>query len=252
MTSVIWKLPASWRASENKITDLIELSRYSMPKIMLIAMLLSLSNNIAAQIYKPVPKAPRFTLKVNGPALINPVKAAVAFSSDIRVAKRYSVDAGVGWFYNSETFSYYVGESFRGPRLRLGLKRYRGDAEEPGYIGLEAKWNHAYNKAYTTVLRQGDQYSERMLLDLTRSNAGLSLRLGKHISLFGSWFVDFYMGAGIVANRNMREPLPTDARVLDDTVSNPFENFNGKTYLLPDVLIGFHIGYEWKKDRVWL
>ncbi|MBK7477194.1 MAG: hypothetical protein IPI11_14765 [Haliscomenobacter sp.] len=91
---------------------------------------------------------PAFFSKTNLTALLNPAKPAAAVALDVRLSRRFSADAGVGYILDAPAFADEKGESYRGLRLRaggstitglLGYRRfpYRVGSEVPGGESLE-------------------------------------------------------------------------------------------------------------------
>lgn len=186
---------------------------------------------------------PRFTLKTNLTTLVNPIKQAYAFTTDIRLAPRLSVDLGAGAFFYSLEYASHQGESYKGPRLRGGLKYYLLQRERMAFhLGVEGKYQSIRHWQQREVFRQGQQYVEGLALrrDIrshgVASRAGWQFYLGKQKRLL----LEPYLGVGIVWH-NVAFDLPPDAEVLDDRGPFSFQLETGKsTY--PDILLGIHAG----------
>ena len=186
---------------------------------------------------------PRFTLKTNLTTLISPIKQAYAFTSDIRLSPRMSVDAGAGAFFYSLEFAGREGESYKGPRLRAGLKYYLLQRERMAFhLGLEGKYQSVRHWQQREMFRQGQQYVEgRALLRSIKSHgvasrAGWQFYLGQRKRLL----LEPYVGIGLVWH-DVTFHLPPDAEVVDDRGPFSFQLETGKsTY--PDILLGLHAG----------
>jgi hypothetical protein len=175
---------------------------------------------------------------------INPFKQAATLGVDVRIAQRWSIDAMGGMFLNSETFAFYKGESYRGPRMRLGFK-YFADQSGDFYIGLESKYHLVKNKQWVNVSRQGDQYQELMLLERKVDSRGLLFRTG--FQLFSGkknqFSYDLYVGAGYIRHTVTDFQAPPDGEVFPERgeLFN-FEIPAGEKSLF-DVIGGLHLGY---------
>lgn len=184
------------------------------------------------------PILPRFTLKTDALALINPVKIAVTLSSDIRVGRRISVDAGLGAIVESTNFAYYKGESYKGLRLRLGGKYWIPLKEALSFhLGLEAKYNDVRHVELLEITRQGFQYSEIYPVKRTVETWGLAVRTGWVVFLGKNnrIFLDFFSGLGFAVHQ-VGQTIPKDAEILDTNrfiLDFKFPNGRSTTLSLP-------------------
>jgi hypothetical protein len=184
---------------------------------------------------------PRLTFKTNVTTLINPFKEAYAFTSDIRLTRRSSIDVGAGAYFHSTYFITNPHESYKGLRLRTGIKYFpQPNAIDPFYVGLEGMYNNVRNNIILNVYRQGRQYRE--FLPVTRKviSSGWAVRLG-YIAYWGKkkrFFIDQYCGVGILFT-NVTRPVPADAEIVKETKS--YEYPEGRNRYL-DILMGVHLG----------
>lgn len=187
---------------------------------------------------------PHFTLKTNLGILISPAKQAFAFTTDIRVAPRFSIDVGAGAFFNSLSFAQFKDETYTGLRLRGGFKYYF-DAlgGNPFHVGVEFKYNGIKNLNYREILRQGGQYVETRLTDRRVKTVGVAARIGWHffVGKRDQFLVEPFMGLGLMRH-DVSFNLPPDAEVFQENGLFSFEYGIGKS-TTPDVLLGLHFGY---------
>lgn len=188
---------------------------------------------------------PAFFLKTNLTALLNPAKPAAAVALDVRLSRRFSADAGVGYILDAPAFADEKGESYQGLRLRAGGKYYyRFTRYGAFHIGLEAKYQEVNHWSNRNALRQGGQYLEILNTRREVRTLGLAARAG---ALFFSTrnrrlIVEPYIGLGWAVHRVRFSP-PPDAELLEETAGFfSFEYLEGVT-ALPDLLFGIHLGW---------
>lgn len=187
---------------------------------------------------------PLITVKTNIATLINPAKQAFAFTTDLRIAPRFSIDAGGGAFFNSTTFARYKGESYKGMRLRAGFKYFVYASERIAFhAGMEAKYNGIKHLSYRQALRQGGQYIETMLANRKVKTMGLASRIGWYVYAGSKkqFLLEPYMGLGVMWH-DVSLDLPPDAELFRENELFSFEYRTGKSRSL-DVLLGLHFGY---------
>lgn len=186
---------------------------------------------------------PRLTLKTNVSALLNPFKQACGFATDLRLSHRTSIDLGAGAFLNSATFANNKGETYRGLRLRAGVKYYLKQGRRYGFhVGLEGKYHDITNRTIREAFRQGQQYTELLPVERKIRTQGLGARAGWQFYLGrrGWLLVEPYAGFGVLFNTVERK-LPADAELVlrEEIFSLEFEP--GKSSF-PDLLLGVHVG----------
>jgi hypothetical protein len=181
---------------------------------------------------------------VNAGVLLNPFKQAIAYTSDFRLAPRLSVDAGLGYFFNSINFANTSGESYQGLRLRYGLKYALPSIEKTAfYVGVEGKYQYIRHISNKEVLRQGAQYLEILSVERNVRTNGLALRTGwyHYVSKNKRWMIEQYVGLGINFHQ-VRHLLPPDAELAETERFLSFEIPDGKSNRAA-FLLGLHIGY---------
>jgi Protein of unknown function (DUF3575) len=187
---------------------------------------------------------PRFTLKTNLGMLGNPFKWAVTLGTDIRVSRRWSIDPQFGWFLASTTFAKYQRETYRGPRARLGFK-YVVDPRGVLYIGAEAKYQSVDNQRFVTVFRQGDQYTQTLLLLRKVETKGANFRMGIQLAegLKKRFFFDFFLGIGLVQHHVNDSDFPPDATDSQNDFNFPEVRIPTGRSIRATVLGGMHVGW---------
>ena len=194
------------------------------------------------------PGIPRLTLKTNAGILINPFKQAFGFATDIRLSRRISADIGAGAFFNSAAFANNKGESYRGMRLRAGIKYFLIQSERNAFhVGLEGKYHDIKNIQIREVFRQGQQYLQFYPVERKVRTKGIALRAGWQFYLGAKkrFFIEPYTGLGVLFH-DVHSGLPPDATLVGDDVQEffplaSFEYGEGKS-TTPDVLLGLHCG----------
>ncbi len=194
------------------------------------------------------PGIPRLTLKTNAGILINPFKQAFSFAADIRLAPQISADIGAGAFFNSTAFADNKGESYRGLRLRAGIKYFLIQAERNAFhVGLEGKYHDIRNIQIREVFRQGQQYLQFYPVERNVQTKGIALRAGWQFYLGAKkrFLLEPYTGLGVLFHE-VHSGLPPDAVLVGDDVIEFFtlESFEyeaGKS-TTPDALLGVHLG----------
>lgn len=190
-----------------------------------------------------VVELPALTIKTNLTPLLNPFKQAFSLGADLRFARRFSADAGVGAFFNSIYFADQKGESYKGLRLRAGLKYH---IPRPGrstlYIGLEGKYNDIRHISLREVFRQGQQYIEILPVERTVKTRGMAFRMGRqyYSGAYQKILIEPYFGMGLAYTKVTRS-LPPDAELLSDNEFLNFEYSPGTTRIL-DLIFGVQIG----------
>ncbi|MBK8968686.1 MAG: hypothetical protein IPM36_18850 [Lewinellaceae bacterium] len=188
---------------------------------------------------------PRLTFKVNSGVLLLPVKQAVAFASDIRLAPRWSVDLGAGMFFHSSLFAGTEGESYEGLRTRAGLKYHTASVGSSiFFVGLEGKYQNIRNSTIKQVFRQGQQYVELLSLERKVRTGGIALRTGwqHYLGKRKRILIEQFVGLGVDYHR-VDLPLPPDAElVADEGRILTFELPAGRSRRA-SVLLGLHIGF---------
>lgn len=189
------------------------------------------------------PGIPLLAFKINAIPLLNPFKQAIAVSADLRLAPRFSVNAGAGSFLGSIAFANVEGESYTGLRLRAGVKYFPAVSKTSAfYVGIESKYHDINHLRFRRVFRQGQQYLELMKTKREVKTRGLAFCAG------GQFYegpkkrllIEPFFGLG-VAWHEVTLPLPPDAELVEEEEFISLEYDPGRSRIL-DVLLGIHVG----------
>jgi len=192
---------------------------------------------------------PLLTLKTNATTLLNMAKTSAMLTADLRLARRWSVDLGVGSFLFSSFFANDPGEHYYGLRARAGLKYFY--LLRPGaswHVGIEGKYNDVDHAYWETVLRQGGQFEQILLIDRNVKSRGAALRTGVQFYFDPDrrLLLDVYTGVGFMSNNVTESSRPPDAERF---FTGGFL-FSRDDFRYPigrqtraDFLLGLHIGY---------
>ena len=188
-----------------------------------------------------------FTVKIYPLELISPFQQSFTVYSDIPLARRWSVDAGVGAVLDSWEWAAYKNETYQGIRLRTGIKYYMYQTENMNIsIGLALKYSQIENERYVTVSRQGGQYNEWLLGRRRVKTSGASIYFASQQFLGPRkrFFVEPFVGLGVRHHEVTREDLPPDAEIAFPF----FRIFNLEldqgTHNTPDMLLGCYLGWR--------
>ncbi|MBK8558148.1 MAG: hypothetical protein IPL65_21505 [Lewinellaceae bacterium] len=214
-------------------------------RVLFVLLLLS-ARGLCAQsdtLAHPGPLVPKLTFKTNIISLINPLKEAVAFASDVRLGPKASIDLGVGAFLGSSVLARTQGESYQGLRLRTGFKYYGITSKRYVFhFGAEGKYNNIRHVSLEQVLRQGGQYLEILPIERHVRALGIGGRCGWQFFAGKKKQVFFepYLYLGALYYQVSRD-LPADATEFLDWEFINFEIAPGRSRF-PDFTIGFHFG----------
>lgn len=221
---------------------------------LLIFIVLQLPVALCAQTATVIPPLPPFTFKfIQGP-LLNPVQTSLDFRIDIPFARRWALEAGGGYILGSELFSQFKNEYYRGVKIRPALKFYLQRAEKKDvYLSLVFK-NHLIRHAtYNSVTRQGNQYSEWLLVErkLNLRSGLICIGFQNYLGRNQRFLLETYFGFGR-RRLSISEPnLPVDAATFVNRDFNFFwqENTPGVSFR-PDVALSFCVGWAARKPAV--
>jgi hypothetical protein len=188
---------------------------------------------------------PRFTIKTSPTTFFNPLRSSWQIATDVRIFPRISLDFGIGTFYYSQNTLRYKDETFTGLRTRLGGKyHFISNPNWISYIGFESKYHNIDNKTYQRVSRQGDQYTQFMLINRKIITKGIAARVGMQF-YYGKnrrFLTDIFTGFGRSVE-NIKLDVPLDSNVPPRPVFVIFNNtqpgLRDKIYLI----MGVHLGY---------
>jgi hypothetical protein len=198
-----------------------------------------------------IPALPPVTFKIAPGPLFNPVQTSLDFRADIPLARRWALEAGGGLIINSEAFAQFSDEYYRGVKIRPAIKFYLQRAEKKDvYLSLVVKHHVIRHAEYGSVTRQGNQYSEWLLLE-RRLNLWSGLVCVGFQNYLGSrqrFLLETYFGVGRRRLSVSAANLPADAMDFEDRDFNWLwqQNNPGVTFR-PDVALSFCIGWAGRK-----
>ncbi len=188
---------------------------------------------------------PELVVKMELLQLVSPFKQSAGIQMDYRFAPYHRFDVTAGLILDSQLFADDKGESYQGPRVRIGWKfafveRRRASV----YTGLEFGFDDILHRYYDRVQRQGNNYTEYFLVNRHLTSLSGTARFGVMIFLGKDrrFMIEPEIKLG-VAQHNVTYRNPDDVVVFAPRTD--FFNFQsevGQSYVvLPSV--GFHIGY---------
>lgn len=188
---------------------------------------------------------PELVVKMELLQLVSPFKQSAGIQMDYRFAPHHRFDVTAGLILDSQMFADEKGESYQGPRVRIGWKFAFVERRRASlYTGLEFGFDDITHQYYDRVQRQGNNYTEYLLLNRHLTSLSGTARFGVMIFLGKErrFMIEPEIKLG-VAQHNVTYRGP------DDIVAFPpqfsffnFQSDEGMSYrLLPSV--GFHIGY---------
>lgn len=198
-----------------------------------------------------IPERPPFTFKLVPGPLLNPVQTSLDVRMDIPVARRWALEAGGGLVLNSGPLAQFKNEYYRGVKIRPAIKFYLQRAEKKDvYLSLVVK-NHIIRHAeYRTVTRQGNQYSEWLLLE-RRLNLWSGLICVGFQNYLGSnqrFLLETYFGVGRRRLSVSEAEIPADANIFDNRdFSWLWQQNNPGVSFRPDIALSFCIGWAGRK-----
>jgi|GEM_PF-1754491 len=204
-----------------------------------------------SQLAKVIPERPPFTFKLVPGPLLNPVQTSLDVRMDIPVARRWALEAGGGLVLNSGPLAQFKNEYYRGVKIRPAIKFYLQRAEKKDvYLSLVVK-NHIIRHAeYRTVTRQGNQYSEWLLLE-RRLNLWSGLICVGFQNYLGSnqrFLLETYFGVGRRRLSVSEAEIPADATIFDNRNFNwLWQQNNPGVSFRPDIALSFCIGWAGRK-----
>jgi hypothetical protein len=186
---------------------------------------------------------PAITIKSNVLPFISPIKAAANISTDIRLARRFTVDLGAGWFIPNIYGSKFKGETFEGLRLRTGAKYiFTNFKDGSASLGLLGKYNDIRDTEYRNVVRQGGQYVEQLLVTRNLKTKGIGIHIGLQFysGKRNRLVIESFGGFGML-HTQITDNMPADAeRTFSEWTFN-LDRDPG-TYRSLDIFCGMHIG----------
>ncbi len=214
---------------------------------LLFFILLQLPVVMWSQSATAIPERPPFTFKFVPWPLLNPVQTSFDVRMDIPVARRWALEAGGGLILNSEPFAQFKNEYYRGVKIRPAIKFFlqRGEKKDV-YLSLVVK-NHMIRHAeYRSVTRQGNQYSEWLLLErrLNLRSGLICVGFQNYLGSNRRFLLETFFGVGRRRLSVSEAELPADATSFVNRDFNWFwqQNSPGVTFR-PDLALSFCIGW---------
>lgn len=175
----------------------------------------------------------------------SPFKQSVGVQMDYRFAPHHRFDMTVGYILDSQMFADEKGESYQGSRVRMGWKFAFVERRRASlYTGLEFGFDDVTHRYYDRVQRQGNNYTEHLLLNRHLTSLSGTARFGVMIFIGKDrrFMIEPEIKLG-VAQHNVTYRGPDDIVVFPPQFSFfNFQSDEGMSYrFLPSV--GFHIGY---------
>lgn len=225
-----------------------------MMRKLLIIIFIQLPVAMWSQSATVIPELPPFTFKIVPGPLLNPVQTSLDLRMDIPVARRWALEAGGGLVLGSEPLAQFKNEYYRGIKIRPAVKFYLQRAEKKDvYLSLVIKNHIIRHGEYRSVTRQGNQYSEWLLLE-RRLNLWSGLICVGFQNYLGSnqrFLLETYFGVGRRRLSVSEADLPADATDFDNRDFNWLwqQNNPGVTFR-PDIALSFCIGWAGRKPVV--
>jgi hypothetical protein len=194
---------------------------------------------------KPALKALPFTLKVAPLNLINSVQLSADLLADIPIKRRWGLEMGLGVLLDSETYAQYVGETYKGIKVKPTIKYYLDIATQQDiYIGLALKYNYIQNERFVRMFRQGQQYRETSLQLRQVHTWGAAFRFGAQLysGKYKRFVFDPSLAFGARHSRVSYPSLPPDAELRTESEWFDLGRAPGSFWTL-DILVGMSIGW---------
>ncbi|MBL7828398.1 MAG: hypothetical protein JNJ57_17330 [Saprospiraceae bacterium] len=195
------------------------------------------------------------TVKCAALSLLNVSQTSFDMRADIPIARRWAVEPGAGFIFESAPFAQYLGESYKGFKIRPAIKFYfkKKEAHKDIYLSLAFKYHRIWHNEYVFAFRHGEQYTQWMMNKRNLSAWGGTLNIGGQVykGKKKRLLIESYVGFGWRRVFVSKGNLPPDAEETEPGFGFGPENFSsiywqnnppGYEYR-PDVQIGFCIGW---------
>ena len=190
---------------------------------------------------------PPLTLKLAPLNLINPVQQSIDLRADFPLARRWALEAGVGYIFASAPFAQYKGESYQGFKLRPALKFYANRSEyNDFFVALVMRYHGVWHVGHVNTLRQGGLYTEWLSERRYLAVWGAAVCVGNQ-HYFGKnkkWVIESHLGFGWRQMSVSAGNLPADAEILSSGSNGGFfwQSNDAGLYDTPDLILGMSIG----------
>jgi hypothetical protein len=182
---------------------------------------------------------PPRTIKTNPLEWINPFSQSFTVQTDWPIARRWGLELGAGAVLTSQALISFEGETYRGLRLRSGIKYYFHQEQSWNfYMGMALKGSWVQSNRYIVISRQGGQYLETIKYQRQINMLGAALYIGKRFLL------EPFVGLGVRQQYVSGYDLPPDAVLFNNRRDFITWQRAPGTYILPDVLLGFYFGWR--------
>ena len=161
---------------------------------------------------------PRVLIRTDVLRWVSLLKPAANIGLDVAVAPHHRLDLSLGWYLGSGYFAEFNGESYRGPRLRMGWKWIGWiDRKTALFAGLEARYDRITHREWAYVSRQGQQYVEIYLRHRQVESLGGAFRAGMQFYMgpTGRWVLEPEVLLG-VARHQVSYRDPDDVSFVSD------------------------------------
>ncbi|MCF8239329.1 MAG: hypothetical protein K9I85_14295 [Saprospiraceae bacterium] len=193
----------------------------------------------------PFSGVPRLLIKTDVAHLIYPNKPAVSAGIDFAIASPLRADLTLGWFLGSGYFSNFKGETYNGPRLRLGWKYiWALDKTTFFHLGMEGRYDRITNREWANVSRQGQQYVEIFLRNRQIESLGAAFRMGLQLYFgeTGRWLIEPECHLGLARHDVWYQDPPDVELASAPEILFNFRFPEGRSYRF-NPAIAVHVGY---------
>lgn len=188
---------------------------------------------------------PELVIKSDIIQWLSPFKQSVGIQMDYRFMPHHRFDMMAGFYMGSRLYAYRSGESYQGPRIRIGWKfAFLEKRVVSMYTGLEFGFDDITHRYYGTVQRQGGNYTEELLRNRHLTSLSGALRFGVMVFIGPSrrLMIEPEIKTGISQHNVIYKDPPDVVTFEINRGIFDFQSPVGKTItFLPS--IGFHIGY---------
>ncbi len=196
-------------------------------------------------------EVPQWLLKTNLTTLLNIFHPSAVVGVDYRFAPAWAAELGIGTYLGGSVFATERGETYQGRRGYAALRYYyKRRTARYSYVGLEVRGSHAVNERRYLLSRQGDAYTEVMLLDREVNTRSISPKIGKLFYVGGTQrlLFDLYAGIGVRYSRVGIGAIPPDATIVPpgEDIFNVNVDFPEGLQKRPIIVAGVNLVYRLK------
>jgi hypothetical protein len=209
--------------------------------VLLLLLMPSLASGQAASYVRPP-----FTLKTAPANLINPFQLSVDLLADIPLVKRFGLEMGLAYVFDSDPYTTYKNETYTGFKVKPTLKYYlEGNEKRNLYLALAFKYANIHNNKYLNVYHQGDQYVETTLLTNDIEIWGWALRGGvqKYLGARKRFIFESSVAFGRRYLDVSRTPLLPPDTVTTEVTQTLFSLREPGFHKAADFMLCLHLGW---------